>query len=325
MIIPRFWAEARVQHREKGRQVTVRRFGWSKQDQTEAQAMADTRAVDALRRLLAGEKLERREPKVAYNGAEGVPIREEIVEEHGDWVITRNSYGALCLNTSDVLFADVDFQYAPSFRAGCAACLVAMLVIGWQSWNAGSWKLFFILAALTAVLGPFFYLLGFNLLLRLRGGGSRIATRQIARFASKHPNWLLRIYETPAGLRVLVMHRLFDPDETEVAAFFRALGTDPLYEKMCRRQKCFRARLTAKPWRIGISGHLKPRPGVWPVKPEALPTRRSWLLAYDQAAEGFAACRFVRVLGTNVTHEKARQVQELHDRLCRSDTNLPIA
>lgn len=49
---------------------------------------------------------------MAYNGAQGVPIREEVLERHGDTVITRNGYGAKCLNTPDVLFADVDFDTA---------------------------------------------------------------------------------------------------------------------------------------------------------------------------------------------------------------------
>jgi hypothetical protein len=37
-----------------------------------------------------------------------LPIGEEIVSRHGDAVITRNSYGALGLNTPDTVFADVD-------------------------------------------------------------------------------------------------------------------------------------------------------------------------------------------------------------------------
>jgi hypothetical protein len=75
-----------------------------------AQVNADERAQEALQRLLSGEKLPRREPKVPYNGGEGVPIREEIVSRHGETIITRNSYGARCLNTPNVLVADVDFQ-----------------------------------------------------------------------------------------------------------------------------------------------------------------------------------------------------------------------
>ena len=44
-----------------------------------------------------------REPRMPYNGAAGVPIREEIVGRHGETVITRNSYGARCLNMPNVL------------------------------------------------------------------------------------------------------------------------------------------------------------------------------------------------------------------------------
>ena len=77
----------------------VRRFGWSDNSQDAAQVNADERAQEALQRLLSGEKLPRREPKVPYNGGEGVPIREEIVSRHGETIITRNSYEARCLNT----------------------------------------------------------------------------------------------------------------------------------------------------------------------------------------------------------------------------------
>ena len=109
MLVPKFWAEARVQHRAGRKQVTVRRYGWSDASQQEAQANADARAKEALARILAGEKLHRRDHKIPYNGAEGLPIREEILSTHGDAVITRNSYGAHCLNTPSVLFADIDF------------------------------------------------------------------------------------------------------------------------------------------------------------------------------------------------------------------------
>ena len=110
MIVPAYWAEGRLQLRVEGRQMTVRRFGWSDESQAAAQAHADERTREAFGRIAAGEALERRERKVGYNGARGLPIREEIVERHGDAVVTRNSYGARCLNTPDVLFVDVDFD-----------------------------------------------------------------------------------------------------------------------------------------------------------------------------------------------------------------------
>ncbi|HMW18952.1 MAG TPA: hypothetical protein PKN13_12055 [Accumulibacter sp.] len=44
MIIPDHWAEARKQRRANGRQVTVRRFGWSSVSADDAAAMAEHRA-----------------------------------------------------------------------------------------------------------------------------------------------------------------------------------------------------------------------------------------------------------------------------------------
>ena len=127
MIVPNFWAEARVQHRRKGKQVTIRRFGWSDANQEEAQNNAEKRAAEALERAVAGESLPRRERKVPYNGGDGVPIREEVVSRYGETVITRNSYGARCLNTPGVLFADIDFPEDASSRMVlvCALCLLA--------------------------------------------------------------------------------------------------------------------------------------------------------------------------------------------------------
>src|SRR6185436_19883341 len=99
MIVPRYWAEGRLQHREGKRQITISRFDWSDESEAAAQTLADERARLAMQRAIAGETLVRREPKIPYNGAEGLPIREEILSRHGDVVITRNSYGARCLNT----------------------------------------------------------------------------------------------------------------------------------------------------------------------------------------------------------------------------------
>src|SRR6187455_1005744 len=104
MIVPQFWAEARIQQTRPLRRITVRRFGWSDVSQEEAQAHAEARAREAFDRIASGEVLRRREPRVPYSGADGVPIREEILERHGDVIITRNVYGARCLNTPNVAF-----------------------------------------------------------------------------------------------------------------------------------------------------------------------------------------------------------------------------
>jgi hypothetical protein len=325
MIVPKFWAEARAQHREPGRQVTVRRFGWSDVSETEAQAHAQARVAEALQRILAGESLKRRDPKVPYNGADGVPIREEIVRQYGNVVITRNSYGAWCLNTPDVLFADVDFARQAPIQLGFAVSFLLFLGAIWVMHESGfgwHWVGMAIIALLVGFILAEFLSRAF---VRLAGGAEKRDLRRIKSFSAKHPNWRLRVYRTPAGFRVLAMHRTFSPSEPEVAEFFRALGTDPMYVQMCVKQQCFRARVTPKPWRIGIAAHLKPRPGVWPVRPEALPARQEWVRVYEAKAANYASCHFVMDLGIGDVHDTPRVVQRIHDELCRVESGLPIA
>ena len=303
----------------------MRRFGWSATSEAEAQANADARAAEALRRVLAGEELIRREPKVAYNGAEGVPIREEIVAQHGATVITRNGYGALCLNTPDVLFADVDFPADVPPALGCAIIVALLAVSGWVAWSMRSVPMFLGLALASMIIGWSLATVAHRIFLKSNGGPERAAIERVNAFVRTRPEWRVRLYRTPAGLRVLAMHRPFAPGEPAVSEFFQALHTDPVYVTMCQRQQCFRARVTPKPWRIGIASHMKPRAGVWPVRAEAVPARRAWVDAYHEKARTFAACRFAGEVGNGTIHESARQVQHLHDQLCRADSDLPIA
>ncbi len=333
MIVPNYWAEARAQYRRKGRQITIRRFGWSDASQEDAQQNAQARADNALSRAVSGERLPQRDPKVPYNGGSGVPIREEVVARHGETVITRNSYGARCLNTPDVLFADIDFPEGASWRmirvTGLllfAAAVVAVYPMATTGTDLGTLALTGVLCVLLAL---FLALPIANIVHRMvvaaKGGPEAIARANVMRFMDTRPDWLVHVYRTPAGLRLLATHRLFDPLEAEVAECFQALGTDPVYVAMCRNQHCFRARLSAKPWRIGIAEHLKPRPGVWPISRERLPDRRAWLERYDRLAAGFAACRFIETIGSGVSDPAARSVQELHDELCQAHSKLPIA
>lgn len=327
MIVPDYWAEARKQHRGKDRQLTVRRFGWSSSSATEAQAVAERRADEALRQILAGDKtLAQRESKTAYNGATGVPIREEVLARHGEEVITRNSYGARCLNTPSALFADIDFSIAPRARhtLGVFALFTATSVLVGAIFH--SWALGFGLWMLSLFLIRGSAALFHRLALRAQGGHEDMAHRRIHGFLARNPAWGLRVYRTPGGLRLLATHALFEASSPEVAEFFSAVGADPLYVRMCQNQQCFRARLSAKPWRIGIGAHMRPRPGVWPVHPDRMPVRSQWIAAYEQAAAAFAACHFLNSVGSERVHPELGRVIELHDREARAnELALPLA
>lgn len=320
MIVPQFWAEARAQQHD-GQQLTVQRFGWSDLSQDDAQRNADVRAEEALRRLLAGEKLIRREPKVPYNGAVGVPIREEILARHGNVVVTRNAYGAHCLNCPDVLFVDIDYPNSAPWP------LHAVLGLAWLVLSILAWRQFsgLPLFGVLAGIGIVYTLLTNLVNLACRRTASTTARKRVRRFSAQHPDWGLRLYATPGGLRVLATHALFRPDAPETAACFAALGADPVYVHMCRNQQCFRARLSGKPWRMGIATHMRPRPGVWPVRAEHRARREEWTQHYDQVATNHAACRYLETLGSPRIAFDIAPVVELHDSACRARTTLPLA
>jgi hypothetical protein len=330
MIVPRYWAEGRIQQRKDGKQVTVRRFGWSDVSQEAAQTHADQRTAEAFQRISSGEKLERREPKLAYHGAQGVPIREEIIDRRGEAIITRNSYGARCLNTPDALFADIDFEdlrpRGGAIFAVSRILLMMILVVAIFS-GRGSNEIWtgILIAILLVVLWKTVAEARHRLKQVDHRTPEKIARDLIAAFIAEKPDWNLRIYSTPAGLRVLATHRPFSPDDPAVSECFEALGTDPVYRLMCRNQQCFRARVSPKPWRIGIDEHVRPRTAVWPVDPEKLPRRKEWVDRYEAAALSFASCKLIESVGSGVVHANVAPVIAWHDELSRAESGLPIA
>lgn len=330
MQIPQYWGEARVQEKfgrghPCGRvSLTVRRFGWSDGSQAEAQAMAEARARDAFDRILAGERLPKSEPRVPYD-AEGLPIREEIVARHGNEVITRNSYGARCLNSPDVLFADVDFAPVPTppWRWHLFALAVALGVACGARVHPVAGIAAFI--ACLVVVGAIRRAAARRRHRRQDGGPEARALAPVKAFMAANPDWHLRVYRTPNGFRLLAMHRTFDPLDPQVARFFEAIGADAYYALSCRHQHCFRARVSGKPWRMGMRGHMPRGRSVWPIAEEHRPERERWVAEYERKAEGFAACRFAEALGSRDYVSATQSVQRLHDDLCRAHSDLPLA
>ena len=326
MIVPEYWAEAREQVRDKGRSITVRRYGWSDESPEAAQAHAQVRVREALDAILSGQPLPRRELRTNY-GLAGVPIREQIVARHGDVVITRNSYGALCLNTPEVLFADVDLERRPS---GCVLPIAMVLAVVAAGFAVGSliwhWQVGVVLAIAALVAVNQLQVWRQRVEFDRDGGAIARATRRVEAFSKAHPDWHLRLYRTPAGLRVLAMHRTFDPREDDATALFKALNADRLYSVMCKVQHCFRARLTAKPWRIGIKDRIRPPVAAWSAEQAMLPGRLSWIARYEEGAKKYAACRYLRSLGdTARVDAKAEQVRALHDDMSGAESSLQLA
>jgi hypothetical protein len=158
---------------------------------------------------------------------------------------------------------------------------------------------------------------------RRREAPERALAKAVDAWIQAHPSWRIREYVTPAGWRLVATHRPFSTDDPEVLEFFRAIFADGTYVRMCRNQRCFRARLTPKPWRIGVTRLRGP---VWPVRdPEAMERRKAWVDAYEARSASFAACRFLREAGVGLEDTEVRRVVDLHDTLSRAISGLPIA
>lgn len=348
MIVPQFWAEATLQKTIGQKSVTLRRFGWSDESLEAATSHAQQRLAEAGEQLALGSNTVFRETKKAYNGAEGVPIREEILGRLDETILTRNLYGAVCLNTPNVLFADVDFETnakstkadddaRPSlaFYIGVDAVLVLFGVVLCSILIPKLWAVGFLLALVgPMVTGPIYKMYGGNRPMTVDPSPMKVVNPadpkqlgldRIRGFATEHPEWNLRVYETPAGWRILVMHQTYQPSDSSVSEFFHAVGADPIYVRMCKNQNCFRARVSPKPWRIGIHNHIRPQPGVWPIAENRLPERVKWVEHYDRLAPKFASCRFIEAMGSSTVTPVAEQVRNLHDKLCQADSNLPLA
>jgi len=182
---------------------------WSDVSVEDAQRQADARAVELAKMFAAGTPLDR-------YGYGDRAMREEIVQTvardaRGDAaVITRNAYGALVLNTSGVMFIDIDFAQPANPLGGLFRRLMG---------------------------GP------------KPAGPEELGLRKIQDWAAQRSELGLRVYRTFAGLRCLVTNRTFDVTQATTTDLLASIGSDPLYVRLCRVQGCFRARLTPKPWR----------------------------------------------------------------------------
>ncbi len=200
MNIPRHWAEHRLQEKRNGRQVTVRRWGWSDTSEEEARSTAECgrrrrwRGSGRARRCVAGSRSKPTGTTKACRSAR----RWCRVFPHA--VITRNSYGSLCLNTPRVLFADVDATFRDPLRVSWGGCLLIVLAgLALGIWQQSLW-----IGALVGIGIPWLWS-AVNRRVRARRRPRLEAEARaeklagIRAFAAAHPAWCLRVYETPAG------------------------------------------------------------------------------------------------------------------------------
>lgn len=261
-------------------------WGWSFQSVAEAQSLADQAAQRLADRFRAGD----RPPKHAgyYPNR---PFREQILREIKDdrgetsAVITRNSYGCLVLNTARVMFVDIDLpEPKPS---------------------GGFFKRLFGRTQPAPPANP-----------------QSEAMARIENWTRNNSDWGWRVYRTHSGLRLLATQGLVEANSEAASGVFEALGADPLYRKLCNTQKCFRARLTPKPWRCGLWS----KPARWPWLDAKQEKRfHKWEAEYQNCSADRATCEFLRHIGTSTIHPEAQAILKLHDEPTRAESKLRLA
>lgn len=116
-----------------------------------------------------------------------------------------------------------------------------------------------------------------------------------------------RLYRTHNGWRVMLTGRGLAPDSERMHQICRSLHADQLYESLCSRQQCWRARLTPKPYRVGVTGY------PCPVDSESASSLQvqEWIHRYESACRGKSVCRLVDAVGCRMQSD----LIELHDRM----------
>jgi hypothetical protein len=260
---------------------------WSFQSLAEAQSLAGQAA-----RQLAERYRDGKYPPKGGGYYPDRPAREQILREMSDGkglsaAITRNSYGSQVLNTARVMFVDIDLPEPPRPKAGFL-------------------KILFGRRPPPAPPDP---------------KPENDALMRVEMWTASHYSWGWRVYRTRSGLRLLATQGTVEAESKVTDEIFEALGADPLYRKLCKSQKCFRARLTPKPWRCEI---CQP-PSRWPWNEKEEKKFHKWEARYTEASADWATCEFVRQIGSTMVHPEVQPIIQLHDEATKVGSNLPLA
>ena len=300
MQIPMYWSRAVVD--EDGVEIqgaTEETFGfqgigWSDISESDAYDHALKRARNTLDRyerdIYGMEDL--REQYYADR-----PLREPIVDElhhegHRIAVITRNVYGAYVLNAANALFIDIDVpkpRRRPKKR---------------KPKQPGFFARLFGATAPEPEPEPL-------------PEPPKTPEDQIRDTIEQMSGIGMKLYKMPNGFRALVTHQPYDPAGDASRQLLQAFDADKLYAKLCQAQQCYRARLTPKPWRIGMDLPPKVFPFTSPAKQRAY---EQWDGVYESRCQGFAACEAVsdEPWGNPVVDPAIAPVLAMHDELACS-------
>ncbi|WP_201575467.1 MULTISPECIES: hypothetical protein [Psychrobacter] len=292
-------------------------------------------------------------------------------------IVTRNSYGAQVANVDNIAIIDVDskdllghlypehyspngfmpaiptYQSKPSSKLKIwVFILVFILIASVIAWLGLSWLwLLAVMFGVTAYLWQQAsqrdkaymqkYTAEMNSL-------QPFITDLIQQRIISHPQESFRLYETPAGFRIIATHDTISPSDKLVEEWFEYFHADANYVRLSQAQQCFRARLTAKPWRMTEVENNKlakdiPAKDFWfgsdntdvensiEQRQDELKARKQWIVDYDRFAQGYRACHYVESMaGKEVANNSKVQASiddfvQWHDRACQVNKALPMA
>jgi len=98
----------------------------------------------------------------------------------------------------------------------------------------------------------------------------------------------------------------------EAFTILQQLDSDPLYLALCRKQKCFRARITPKPWRISMG---TPRCGFPLENDEQEIAFHEWLADYNARSAEYGVCEVVEQMGDPALHPEVDFLLGVHDHI----------
>lgn len=141
--------------------------------------------------------------------------------------------------------------------------------------------------------------------------------KRVSKLSKKYRELGFRVYETHNGIRVIVVGQDMDPRSDESDKMMVKFRADWLYRVLCRKQNCYRARLTPKPYRMRHRAHRV----HWPRDAEQQTALDEWLQTYNEKSQRYAVCKHIDTFGL----DRRDPLVDLHDRRTRSHENIRLA
>lgn len=139
-----------------------------------------------------------------------------------------------------------------------------------------------------------------------------------------------RVYKTAGGYRVILTDKLVQVKDFDFLSWEHA-GADPIYNLLCVRDNNYRARLTPKPERIGVSdlnSVINTRQWLKGLDSAPNDVREEycdWYDEYSQKRKQYSTCMLTKFKQTSPCPSPIDEFIRYHDLATRAQISLPLA